>query len=88
MCIRDSLRAVLEKKGINFFGGEKVLEIQGYNGEIKSVKTDKREVPAEMVLMAVGVRPNVGIAREAGLALGSCGGVIVDDHMRLSLIHI
>jgi len=78
------LRAVLEKKGINFFGGEKVLEIQGYNGEIKSVKTDKREVPAEMVLMAVGVRPNVGIAREAGLALGSCGGVIVDDHMRTS----
>jgi len=78
------LGKVLKKKGIDFFGGEKVLEIVGCNGEMQSVKTDRREIPADMVLMAVGVRANVGLAKEAGLVLGERGGIIVDEHMRTS----
>lgn len=78
------LHKVLEKKGIDFFGGEKVLEISGDNGQVRSVGTDKREIQAEMVLMAVGVRPNVNIAKEAGLSLGKSGGIMVDDTMRTS----
>lgn len=39
---------------------------------------------ADMLIMAVGVRPESGIAKEAGLAVGERGGIIVDEYMRTS----
>ena len=39
---------------------------------------------ADMVLLAIGVRPEVRLAREAGLELGELGGIRVDDRMRTS----
>ncbi|HAG23224.1 MAG TPA: pyridine nucleotide-disulfide oxidoreductase [Synergistaceae bacterium] len=74
----------LKTRGVNFYGGEKVQEIVGCGGELSSVRTDKREIPADMVLMAVGVRPNTAIAKDAGLEIGEKGGIIVDAHMRTS----
>jgi nitrite reductase (NADH) large subunit len=44
--------------------------------------TDGRELPADLVVMAVGIRPSVALARAAGLACGR--GVRVDDGMRTS----
>lgn len=43
---------------------------------------------ADMVVMAVGARPNVELAREAGLEIGPSGGVVVDDQQRSSDPHI
>jgi NADPH-dependent 2,4-dienoyl-CoA reductase/sulfur reductase-like enzyme/rhodanese-related sulfurtransferase len=45
---------------------------------------DGSEVPAEMVLMSVGVRPETTLAREAGLAIGTTGGVRVNGRMQSS----
>jgi NADPH-dependent 2,4-dienoyl-CoA reductase/sulfur reductase-like enzyme/rhodanese-related sulfurtransferase len=42
----------------------------------------------EMVLLAIGVRPETTLAREAGLELGQLGGIRVNDHMRTSDEHI
>lgn len=78
------LLKALKTKGVNFYGGEKVQEIVGCNGELSAVRTDKREIPADMVLMAVGVRPNTAIAKEAGLEIGDKGGILVDLHMKTS----
>ena len=78
------LQKVLEEKGVKFYGGEKVVELVGCNSELTAVRTDKREIPADMVLMAIGVRPNTLLAKEAGLDVGSRGGIIVDEHMRTS----
>lgn len=78
------LLKALKSRGVNFYGGEKVEEIVGRNGELTAVRTDKREIPADMVLMAVGVRPNASIAKDAGLAVGENGGIVVDSHMRTS----
>ncbi|MEQ4306070.1 FAD-dependent oxidoreductase [Plantactinospora sp. B6F1] len=44
--------------------------------------TDGRLIDAELVLLAIGVRPEVGLARTAGLAVGSRGGIVVDASMR------
>ncbi len=41
-------------------------------------------VPCDFVMMTVGVKPDVKLAREAGLAIGETGGILVDDHMRTS----
>ncbi len=43
---------------------------------------------ADIVCLAVGVRPEVRLAEEAGLAIGPCGGIQVDEHMRTSDPHI
>jgi len=37
-----------------------------------------------MVVLGLGVRPEVGLAREAGLEIGSLGGLRVDEHLRTS----
>jgi NADPH-dependent 2,4-dienoyl-CoA reductase/sulfur reductase-like enzyme/rhodanese-related sulfurtransferase len=46
-------------------------------------KSGGRQV-CDMVLLAIGVRPETGLAREAGLEIGRLGGIRVDDHMRTS----
>ncbi|WP_419998513.1 FAD-dependent oxidoreductase [Streptomyces boninensis] len=45
---------------------------------------DGRRVPADVVLMSIGVRPETGLARAAGLELGERGGIAVDASMRTS----
>ena len=49
---------------------------------------DGRVLPADVVLLSVGVRPDTTLAREAGLALGTGGAVRVDAAMRTSDPHI
>lgn len=43
---------------------------------------DGRQLPAELVVMAAGVRPNTLLARDCGLALGSTGGILVDERQQ------
>lgn len=50
--------------------------------------TDGRRLPAELVLFSVGVRPELTLAKQAGLALGASGGLLVDEHLRTSDPHI
>ncbi|MBU3984819.1 MAG: MFS transporter, partial [Proteobacteria bacterium] len=50
----------------------------------KKVITDAGEVPADIVLIAVGVRPNIRLAKETGLEIGKTGAIAVDHHMRTS----
>ncbi|HPY94000.1 MAG TPA: FAD-dependent oxidoreductase, partial [Clostridia bacterium] len=47
-----------------------------------------RFVDAQAVIMAIGVRPETALAKEAGLALGQTGAILVDEHMRTSDGHI
>jgi NADPH-dependent 2,4-dienoyl-CoA reductase/sulfur reductase-like enzyme/rhodanese-related sulfurtransferase len=50
-----------------------------------TVRTQKGGVfPADMVILAIGVRPEITLAREAGLEIGLRGGIHVDDQMRTS----
>lgn len=41
-------------------------------------------LPADLVVLGLGVRPEVGLAKEAGLELGACGGLRVNDHLQTS----
>lgn len=54
------------------------------NGKVSGVQTDKRLIPAQMVIVAVGVRPNVELAREAGLAIGPSGCIAVNEYLQTS----
>ncbi|MBH0024952.1 FAD-dependent oxidoreductase [Salinibacterium sp. SWN248] len=46
--------------------------------------TNSTTIEADLVILSVGVRPSVGLARDAGLDLGENGGLAVDTHMRTS----
>jgi NADH oxidase (H2O2-forming) len=55
------------------------------NGKVEGVRLDSGEtLPADMVLFGIGTRPNVDLARAAGLELGPFGAIAVDRHMRTS----
>ncbi len=65
--------------------GETVIKINDDgSGCVKSLTTDKGEYPADIVLIAVGVRPNIRLAEEMGLEIGETGAIKVDMHMRTS----
>jgi NAD(P)H-nitrite reductase large subunit len=73
----------LEKNGIRFMQGTATKEIVRYeDGSIKGVDTDQGMVPADVVIVAAGVRPNMGLAIQAGLTTEQ--GIRVDDYMATS----
>jgi CoA-dependent NAD(P)H sulfur oxidoreductase len=49
------------------------------------VRTDRGDLDAGLVLVSTGVRPNVALARAAGVALGPSGAIAVDDRQRTNL---
>ena len=46
--------------------------------------TDGRSLPADLVILAIGVQPDTALARDAGLAIGPAGGIAVDHSLRTS----
>jgi len=73
------LKSALEARGQTVLTGADTAEILG-DGKVEAVRLkDGREIPADLVVMAVGIRPSVALARDAGLAVGR--GIQVDDHM-------
>jgi len=73
----------LEQKGIEIITGRSAEEITG-EGEVRGVSVEGREIPADMVLNAAGVRPNTELAQKAGIAIGETGGIRTDIRMRTS----
>jgi NADPH-dependent 2,4-dienoyl-CoA reductase/sulfur reductase-like enzyme/rhodanese-related sulfurtransferase len=43
---------------------------------------DGQRLPADLVILSMGVRPEISLAKEAGLTVGNLGGIRVNDHMR------
>lgn len=62
-----------------------VAAFLGSDGKLEAVKlSNGAELPCELAVIAIGVRPNSALARAAGLAIGELGGVTVDEHLRTS----
>ena len=79
------LAAHLRGKGIHLLTGYRVLRLEGNElGRVQRVVTDREEIPCDMVIVAVGVRPNVTLAREAGLELGTTGAIAVNEYLQTS----
>lgn len=78
----------MESKGVKVMTGTKALSLEGCGDAkdaVAGVQTDKGLLPADAVVLAIGVRPNVALARQAGLEIGaSTRAIAVDGHMRTS----
>lgn len=70
-------------QGVHILTGERVT---GFSGDkaVTAVETDQRSIPADLVIIAIGARPNVELARSAGLEIGPTGAIVVDEYLRTS----
>ena len=74
------LREELESRGQTILTGADTAEIIGTDNHVSAVTLkDGREIPADIVVMAVGIRPATALAKSAGLDVER--GIIVDDDM-------
>ena len=74
------LRSELERRGQTIVTGADTAAIIEQDGHVAGVRLkDAREFAADIVVMAVGIRPSVALAKGAGLEVGR--GILVDDHM-------
>ncbi len=74
------LKKSLEEKGITVLLNAKSTEIAGKDGKARALLLDDgTELPCDLLVMAVGIRPNIALAQETGLAVGR--GIHVDDQM-------
>jgi NADH oxidase (H2O2-forming) len=78
---------VLRKNGIRVFLNEVVKEIIG-NEWVEEVVTSRRKLEVSLVIMAVGMRPETQLAKEAGLGIWEEGGIIANDLMETTVKNI
>ncbi len=78
------LRQYLEKKGVKIFTSEGIKALRGRDGKVTHVQTAARELEADVVLMSLGIRPQVELARLTGLRIGETGAIWVNEKMETS----
>ncbi|CEK29520.1 FAD-dependent pyridine nucleotide-disulfide oxidoreductase [[Clostridium] sordellii] len=71
----------LMENGIMVLTGERLISIEGDN-KVKKVRTDKRAMKADMIVMAVGIRANTKIASDCGLELETNKTIKVNEYMQ------
>jgi NADPH-dependent 2,4-dienoyl-CoA reductase/sulfur reductase-like enzyme len=78
----------LESHGVRYVGEVKPLSFAVEGGEATKLSTDRGDFLADLFFVGAGVVPNIEIAREAGLVIGTAGGIQVDARMQTSDPHI
>jgi pyruvate/2-oxoglutarate dehydrogenase complex dihydrolipoamide dehydrogenase (E3) component/rhodanese-related sulfurtransferase len=80
------LEKQLRKMGVRLGLGRRVSRIIGNeSGRVSMVQTeDGTQYETDMVIVAIGVRPNVKLAKDAGLAIGVTGAIAVNEYMQTS----
>jgi NADPH-dependent 2,4-dienoyl-CoA reductase/sulfur reductase-like enzyme len=73
----------LESLGVTLRCGEPARAVQvGPDGRVRAVLTTECEIPADLVVLGLGVRPDTMLAAEAGVRVGVTGGIVTDAQMR------
>lgn len=66
--------------------GDGLAKLQGENGRITGVETESgKMLVANLVVVAIGVRPNIELAKISGIGLGTTGAIAVDSRMETNI---
>lgn len=82
--ITDLLEEELRDNGVNLLLSETVVELIG-DGKVSKVKTDKREIDADIVILATGVKPNTDFLKSDEINMLKNGALVVDSYGRTSV---
>ena len=82
--VSERVEAELEANGVGVFTGERVEGFVG-DGRVRAVGFGGAEREAELVILGVGIKPNVELARDAGAGVGTTGALRVDRRMRTAI---
>ena len=74
----------LELHGVELLLGTSVTAMQAAAGGLVLDLSTGKKLACQMVIMAVGVRPEIKLAREAGLVIGPSGGIVVNERLQTS----
>lgn len=75
----------LRDVGVTLYLEEALAEFETKDGKVTGVVTDQRTLPADIVILGLGVRPNTALAAEAGIPLGEKGSIRVNERMETGL---
>jgi len=79
------VRDVLDEHDVRLLTGAGLVALHTEQGVVTEVEVDGGErVPADMVILSMGVRPNVALGEAAGLKVGDSGALAVDEYLRTS----
>jgi nitrite reductase (NADH) large subunit len=76
------LTSLLRDKGLEILGETEASEIRGESEVREVVLSSGKRIPADLVLIAIGVRPRIGLAQDAGI--GTNRGIVVNDFLETS----
>lgn len=79
------LRRYLETRGVQIFTSEGIQSLIGKDGKVNQVRTTNRVIEADAVLLSLGVRPRIDLAKKAGLRIGETGAIWVNERMETSV---
>jgi NADPH-dependent 2,4-dienoyl-CoA reductase/sulfur reductase-like enzyme len=75
---------IMMEAGVKFNLNEKVEELVGTD-KVTGVKTDKESYEADLVILAIGVRPATSFLKDSGITLAKNGAVVIDREMRTNI---
>ena len=75
----------LRSKGVDLLFGQRIVRFEGDGaGWVHKVITGDTELETSLVLLAIGAKPNIRLAQDAGLTIGSSGGISVNQYLQTS----
>lgn len=82
--LSDTVRRELEDHKVSLHTGFALDRIESSNHQLNVIDSNNGTLSADMVVVAIGVKPNSHLAANSGLALGPGGAIAVDRQMRTS----
>jgi len=77
------IQKLLRNKGVRLLLRQCVMGLEGAkNGAVQRVVTSEGAVDTDLVLLATGIKPNIDLARDAGIEIGARGGILVDSYLK------
>lgn len=82
------VHGALRRHGVDLRLHRAVTRAEGHGDGLVLHLDDHQQITVDAAILAIGVRPEVDLARDAGLTIGERGGIVVDEQMRSSDPHI
>ena len=82
--IAEIVRAYLEALSVEVISGEQVVFPEGFWKE-RILQVGDKQIPADLVLLASGVKPEISLALDAGIEIGKAGGIVVNEMLQVKV---